>query len=146
MTTVVTAAADLALTKTDWPDPVLAGGELTYTLTVTNNGPSEATGVTITDTVPAGVSVISATGCTNPSGTVTCLIGTLANGASQTRTIVVRPAVANPSLSNTASVSASSIDPNMANNSATATTVVNPAADLALTKTDVLIPSQSGAT
>ena len=42
-------AADLSVTKTDSPDPVRSGGNLTYTITVTNNGPDAATGVTMTD-------------------------------------------------------------------------------------------------
>jgi uncharacterized repeat protein (TIGR01451 family) len=127
-TTVVNPAADLALTKTDTPDPVLAGNELTYTLTVTNNGPSDAAGVTITDTLPAGVGFVSASlGCTHDSGTrtVTCPVGALANGASATRTIVVRPSTPG-SLSNTASVSSTTADPNSTNNSATEETTVSP--------------------
>ena len=139
-----TLSADLAITKTDAPDPVVTGNDLTYTLTVTNSGPNAAANVTITDTLPGGVTFVSATGCTNPSGTVTCVIGTLGNGANAQRTIVVRPTVANPSLSNTATVTASTTDPNTANNSATATTVVSPAANLALTKTDAPDPALLG--
>ena len=51
-TTTVDPAADLSLTKTDSPDPVLAGELLTYTLTAHNAGPQDATGVTLTDTLP----------------------------------------------------------------------------------------------
>ena len=80
-----TPAADLSLTKTDSPDPVLAGELLTYTLTVHNAGPRSATGVTLTDTLPAGVTFDSATpsqgSCSEASGTVTCALGTIANGA-----------------------------------------------------------------
>jgi uncharacterized repeat protein (TIGR01451 family) len=140
-TTVVNPAADLALTKTDTPDPVLVGSDLTYTLTVTNNGPSGAAGVSISDPLPAGVTFVSAgTGCTEASGTVTCTIGNLANGANEVRTIVVRPTVANPALTNTAAASATTVDPVPGNNSATATTVVNAAADLSLSKTDAPDP------
>ena len=60
-TTTVDPAADLSLTKSDAPDPVLAGQLLTYTLTVAQRGPSSATGVTVTDTLPAGVTFDSAT-------------------------------------------------------------------------------------
>ena len=92
--------------------PGLVGGDLTYTLTVTNGGPAAAAGVTITDTLPAGVTFVSASaGCNNVSGTVTCTIGGLANGANAVRTIVVSPTVANPSLSNTATAAATTADP-----------------------------------
>ena len=76
----------------------------------------------MTDTLPAGVTFVSAgAGCTNASGTVTCTIGGLANGANAARTIVVTPTVTNPSLSNTATATATTTDPVPANNSATAT-------------------------
>jgi uncharacterized repeat protein (TIGR01451 family) len=48
-------AVDLSLTKADAPDPVSVGGVLTYTLDVKNNGPSSATGVSLTDLLPKGV-------------------------------------------------------------------------------------------
>ena len=53
--------ADLLVLKTDNPDPVVAGQDLTYTLSVTNNGPSPATNVVVTDPLPAGVSFVSTT-------------------------------------------------------------------------------------
>ncbi len=116
---MVNPAADLALTKTDAPDPVLVGGNLTYTLTVTNNGPSDAAGVTLADTLPSGVSFVSAgAGCTDVFGTVTCTIGALANGANQVRTIVVSPTVANPTLSNTATATATTARPGAAGTTA----------------------------
>ena len=58
--------ADLALTKAASPDPVLAGNKLTYTLTITNSGPSAATGVTLIDTLPAGVTFVSSTPMVRP--------------------------------------------------------------------------------
>ena len=60
-TTTVDPVADLSLTKTDSPDPVLAGQQLTYTLTVHNAGPASAPSVSLTDTLPAGVTFVSAT-------------------------------------------------------------------------------------
>src|SRR5690606_29071470 len=53
----VDPVADLALSKLAAPDPVGVGGVLTYTLTITNHGPSEATGVVVTDSLPAEVTV-----------------------------------------------------------------------------------------
>ncbi len=60
-TTTVVQRADLSVTKAGSPDPVAAGGALAYTLTVANAGPSSATGVTVTDTLPAGVTAIATT-------------------------------------------------------------------------------------
>src|SRR6185503_20682085 len=83
--TLVNPAADLSLTKSDSPDPVLAGDVLTYTLGVHNAGPQDATGTTVTDTLPAGVLSEAATptqgSCSQATGTVTCALGTVANGA-----------------------------------------------------------------
>lgn len=63
VTTTVTAGADLAVILTDAPDPVNAGAELTYTVTLRNLGPSVANGVEIVDTLPAGVTNVRCTGC-----------------------------------------------------------------------------------
>jgi uncharacterized repeat protein (TIGR01451 family) len=88
--------ADLAVSKADSPDPVTLGEALTYTLTVLNQGPDSATGVTLTDELPGTVTFVSATpsqgGCGGPAfGIVTCTLGGLANGASATVDIVVEP-------------------------------------------------------
>ena len=137
--TTVNASADLSLTKTDAPDPVLVGQLLTYSLTVSNAGPSAATSVTITDTLPSGVtfdSAIASQGtCTESSGTVTCQLGTINSGLNATASIKVRPQ-SQGSITNQASVSSAAIDTNLANNSASASTTVNPVADLSVTKTD----------
>ena len=61
MTTGVTASADLAIAKTG-PATVVAGGGVSYQLVVTNNGPSDATSLSVIDTLPAGVVFVSATG------------------------------------------------------------------------------------
>ncbi len=128
------ASADLSITKTDSPDPITVGANLTYTLTVSNGGPSTAFGVSVSDPLPAGTSFISATstqgGCSGLL-TVTCGLGSVANGASVTITVLVR-ATQVGQLSNTATVSALTADPSLANNSATATTTVTGAADLSV--------------
>jgi uncharacterized repeat protein (TIGR01451 family) len=98
--------ADLVLTKADSPDPVTVGQTLTYTLTASNNGPANATGVTVTDTLPSGVTFVSASpsqGNCSGTTTVSCTLGDLNNGSSATVTIQVTPTTEGE-LSNTASV------------------------------------------
>ena len=152
--TAVVAGADLSVTKSDSPDPVLVGDPLAYTVTVANNGPAEATGVVLTDTLPADVTFGSASPtqgtCTEASGTVTCELGTIASGAGVTVTIAVTPkeAAGGTSIANTASATAQVSDPDVSNNSASQTTTVNTEseADLAVTKSDSPDPVLAGAT
>ncbi|HSD24512.1 MAG TPA: hypothetical protein VLB79_09320 [Solirubrobacterales bacterium] len=123
--------ADLSITKTDSPDPVVRGNNLTYTIRVRNGGPLDATAVVVTDNLPnaADVDFVSATSpagagaCQKAGNVVTCNLGTVANGASQTATIVVKTKKSG-TLSNTATV-ASPEDNTPANNSATAATTVS---------------------
>jgi uncharacterized repeat protein (TIGR01451 family) len=123
---IVPAEADLSITVTDTPDPLVAGSELTYTLTVTNSGPAVATGVKVTDTLPPDVTLVSVTasqGSCSGTGTMVCEIGTLASGSSVTVTLTVKPTQAG-GISNTATVSGNEPDPQPANNSATVVTTV----------------------
>jgi len=142
----VPPSADLAVTKTAAPNPVQAGSNLTYTVTVTNNGPTDpATGVTLTDTLPAGVTFVSATPsqgtpCTQVAGTVTCTLGNVTMAAPATVTIVVTPAQAGQ-ITNTATVAGNETDPTPGNDTAQVTTTVNavppppgPGADLTISK------------
>ena len=122
------SSADLSITKTDSPDPATVGSNLTYTITVTNGGPDVASGVSVSDQLPASVTFVSTTpsqGSCSGTSTVSCAMGSLANGASATVTIVVSPTQTG-TIGNTATVSATEGDPNSANNSATQTTTVNP--------------------
>lgn len=143
-----TTATDLAITKSATPEPVVPGQLLTYTLGVTNNGPSDVTDATVTDVVPSGLTFINATTpsgttFTNSNGVLTLSLGNLASGASDTITLLFTPNVSSTTaqtLTNTATVTTSAGDTNPANNQATATTTVNPASsstatDLAITKT-----------
>src|SRR5215813_3617403 len=111
--------ADLSITKGDTSDPVDAGEDLTYILTVTNNGPATATGVKVTDTLPAGVRLaISATpsqGSCVASCQLTCELGTISSGGSATVTIIVRPTRPGTFV-NVATVSGVQFDPNLGNN------------------------------
>ncbi len=122
-------SADLAISITASPNPVFANSNLTYTITVTNNGP-DAPAFTVADTLPSTLSFVSCTAtgggvCNGTANARTVSFPALANGASVTATLVgkVSGTVVNNSLiTNTASISNSSaVDPNRANNSASAT-------------------------
>ncbi len=124
--------ADLSITKTRTPGLVLPGGPQQYTIVVTNNGPSDAPGATMTDVLPAplqfsSINAPAGWSCTTPSvganGTVTCSRPSMTAGsvASFTLNVVVAPATApGAAINNTASVASSAPDSNSANNSATA--------------------------
>jgi uncharacterized repeat protein (TIGR01451 family) len=131
-TTTVATSADLDLSLVAVPEPVVIGGIVTYTLTVTNNGPSDASSVTLTDTLPAGVSFLAVTPgpptCTEVGGIVTCALGTLASGSSTT--VDIDALINGPPLTNTASVTAAESDPNGANNSASISSTVAAGIDL----------------
>ncbi len=119
--------ADVAITKTAAPSPVAQGNLLTYTLIVTNNGPANATNVTVVDVLPAVlkfVSVVTNAGtCSQAANTVTCQLGTIANAATATMNIVVTPQ-SSTIVTNSAMVTADQTDPTPANNIASVTTLV----------------------
>ncbi len=127
------AGTDLSVTKSDSPDPVLAGQNLTYTITVNNNS-GDAQSVTLTDLLPAGttlVSVVAPQGWTvpaqHPPGSVSASIDTLLAGAMAVFTLVVNvnsTVDAGTTLSNTATISSETSDTNLDNNSDTESTHV----------------------
>ena len=106
------AATDVSLTIEDSPDPVAPRNTLTYTIVVTNNGPTTAPAVVVSDRLPATVTFVAASpGCVHNAGTVACDIGNLSAGQSATLTIDVTPRRTG-TLVNTAGVGSASPDPN----------------------------------
>jgi uncharacterized repeat protein (TIGR01451 family) len=111
--------ANLVLTKTGSPNPVTVGRNLTYTLSVTNNGPNPATNVIIRDTLSFGVTFVTAqSGCTSSGRVVTCNVGTLASEGTASKYITVRANQAG-TLTNTATATSAVRDPSPATTTAT---------------------------
>jgi uncharacterized repeat protein (TIGR01451 family) len=120
-------SADLSLVKTDAPDPVAVGQDLTYTLSVTNNGPDPATGVVVNDSLPSSVAFVSASpDCTyiQPTHTVMCSLTLLAAGSTAVVDIEVRPTQGG-TITNTANVTANEADADTSNNADTESTRVH---------------------
>jgi len=126
-------SADLSMTAKA-PATIKSGANLSYALTAKNNGPDTAQGVSVTDVTPTGTTFVSVTPntgtCTAPpvggTGTVTCTVGTMANGTSLKITLVVNVNAASGSvITDTASVTSTTSDPHLTNNTSTATTTVD---------------------
>ncbi|HJP96523.1 MAG TPA: hypothetical protein VJ843_04075 [Candidatus Saccharimonadales bacterium] len=142
-TNTVVASADLSISKTHTGN-FKAGNNGVFTITATNNGPSDASTATITDTLPAGLTYVSATStdtdvvCSDSGQTVTCTTGpTMANAATVpiTLTVLVDPTFTGSTIDNTASVASATTDPTPANNSDTDTVNFDQAqADVEITK------------
>ena len=120
----------------------------TYALSATNNGPSNGTGVTITDALPTGVTYASATssqGTVNQAnGTVTVSLGNLAKAPAPRRRSWSWSLRARGTIANTAVIPGNEPDPNLANNTSTVTTQVNPLVDLAIVKSASPNPATAG--
>ena len=134
--TPVQSSADLAVVKTSNLNPVTAGTLLSYTIVISNYGPSNAQGVTLTDAVPAYLSDAEYSmdgGITWDTWNGIYTIATLANGASITMQIrgTVNPS-AEGSISNTATVDSTTPDPNLSNNTFTVDTSVEDSADISV--------------
>lgn len=124
---VSTPSIDLAVTKVGSPNPDTVGNNITWTMVVTNNGPNTATGVTATDPIPAGNTYVSSSttqgSCTGGS-ILTCAIGTMTVGQQVTITLVTTPTQAG-TVTNTVTVVGNEHETNTANNTASASVVVN---------------------
>ena len=132
--------ADLSLTMSDSPDPVMGLQSLTYTLSISNAGPSTATSVSVSHTLPAGAVFVSGGGsgwsCSESGGIVSCTRASLAVAAAPPLSVVVTAPSTGGPLQSAASVTASETDPDPSDNSDTETTTLNsvPTAELAITK------------
>lgn len=134
-------ATDLSVTKSDDPDPAVAGESVNYTLTVTNHGPNPAQAAEVSDTLPAGLTFASASnGCTAVAQEVTCDLGAIPAGETRTRSItadippsLVYDAGGPVTVENTAAVTITAgTDSNDANNTDTEETLVVAVADVSI--------------
>lgn len=150
----VMAVADLSIDK-QGPATAIAGTDVTYTISIGNNGPSTAEGVVVEDVVSSGVSILSVTGsggatCNagvpgNAALPSKCSFGTLAPAATRTMTVVVHvlPGTLGV-IHNDARVTSSTFDDDLSNNLATVATDVSGQADLSITKADSPDPVLAG--
>lgn len=137
--TPVAASADLSITKTGSPSPAVPGQQFTYTLTISNAGPDDAQEAVLTDTLPA---LLTGAEFSTDGGTVwnpwvsPYNVGTVASNT--TRTVLIRAALspdASGTLTNTASVTSATPDPDPDNNEAVEMTPIGTAADVSVVKT-----------
>jgi uncharacterized repeat protein (TIGR01451 family) len=137
------AQADLSISQTDSPDPVLAGQRLTYDIRVRNDGPATATGVSVLDELDPRVRFESATtsrgACAHASGVVRCDLGNIPTGESAAITVRVTP-TQQGDVAARATVQANEPDADASDNVSRVLTKVNPAADLSVTLTDTPDP------
>jgi uncharacterized repeat protein (TIGR01451 family) len=152
-TDTLTPQADLAITKTDGVTTATPGGSVTYTITASNAGPSDAPGATVADTFPASLTCtwtcVGASGgtCTaSGSGNINDTVNLPAGGSTTHTASCTISAAAAGTLSNTATVTATGgvTDPTPGNNSATDSDTLAPQADLAITKTDGVTTATPG--
>jgi len=152
-TDTLTPQSDLSITKTDGVSTATPGGSVTYTITVSNAGPSNAPGSTVADTLPAaltgtwtGVGAGGGTGTASGSGNINDTVNLPVGGSfTYTLSATISPA-ATGNLSNTATAATAGgvVDPNAANNSATDTDTLVAQSDLSITKTDGVTTATPG--
>ncbi len=125
----VLLANDLSISMSNSPAPVNLNSLLTYTLTVANPGPSASTDVVVSNNLPGDVGFVSAIAsqgaCVTNGSVLTCELGTVPAGSNATVTITVLSPSVPGSITNTASVTKSEADPNLANNKASQTTIAS---------------------
>ncbi|MDO5495512.1 MAG: hypothetical protein Q4G64_07360, partial [bacterium] len=135
--TPVAPIADVSITKAG-PAEVAAGSSITWLLTARNSGPNPAADVVVTDTLPPDLLDVAAADprCAVEGATLTCSLGSLAPGVAVpiSVTATVRADSLASSLTNVASVSTPTADPNPSNNSSASSTAVVRSADVSFTK------------
>jgi large repetitive protein len=142
---VTVLSADLSINQTDSPIPVLAGQNVTFCLTVTNNGPTYAQNVSVDEILPAGLSLISATPSSGTWNNSTWNIGKLSVSNSETILIVAK--VANnitANVRNLAHIYTLTYDPVSSNNSVSQITSVSSSSNLSITMTASPDPGVAG--
>ncbi|MBD2194135.1 MULTISPECIES: DUF4114 domain-containing protein [Calothrix] len=137
----VTEEADLSVTKTTNTDSVNVGSNLTYTITVTNNGTSTAKSIVLSDILPEGVSFVSSSinPTTQSDNQLTFDIGDLEKDQKKTVNITITPPTTG-TITNTATVTTKTYDPDVTNNVAIVDTTV---AEVPLLPTDLLLTSNA---
>jgi uncharacterized repeat protein (TIGR01451 family) len=136
---VSTPLPDLAVVRTNQPETLEIGGTYTYTLTVSNTGTADATGVVLKENLPSGVNFVNST---TPvrflNDTVTANLGSIKSGENKTLNLTVKSFVAGKLISSS-NVTSNEVDLNPFNNLLVSRTIVNSAvpeaADLELTQT-----------
>jgi uncharacterized repeat protein (TIGR01451 family) len=136
VTVPVEPRADLEIVKNALSNTVVPGKTLAYELVVTNHGPSPAKNVSVSDSLPKGLSFVSASpACKETDGRIACTASSLASGASLTFTVTTKAASSvGDQVVNTAKVTSDTKDPDPSNNTSTETVPPGPEADLAIDK------------
>lgn len=155
--TALAQSADVSVAKTADPEPVSAGATLTYTITVSSEGPDNAANVAFSDPLPPGVtfqsiSPVPGWSCTTPAigvnGTVSCSTATFSPGSvAFTLATTVDPSISNGTvLVNVATVSSTTADPHLNNNSSESdsTVAAPPGAAVSVTKAGAPDPIVAG--
>jgi len=148
--TTLDESGDLRLEKSASSGTVIGGDEVTYTLTVTNDGPGASAGFSVQDTLPAGVTFVAGSfngpaWSFNPGTMTATHAGTLAANASASFSFRAKVNVGGGNIINSATVGGGSLpDPNTANNTDDVTTAVTPGADMAISKSANPAPATAG--
>ncbi len=149
----VASSADLSVTNTASPDPVAAGSNITYTQILTNNGPSAADNASLVEAIPANTTLVSfaapaSWNCTVPpvggTGNIVCNDLNMAGNTTAAFSLVTKVTAGTASgtvITDTVTASSSVSDPNSANNTASAATVVGATTGAQLSVTNVASPN-----